>query len=41
MCQRAICVQCGLITYEGCGEHLDQVFAGVPDAEICKCEGSH
>ncbi|HAM24517.1 MAG TPA: hypothetical protein DHW34_06370 [Actinobacteria bacterium] len=37
MCQRVTCRSCGKVTYSGCGEHLDQVFAGVPDDQRCRC----
>lgn len=35
MCQQATCSTCGKITWRGCGEHVDQVMAGVPDAQRC------
>jgi hypothetical protein len=38
MCQRATCRDCGKVTYSGCGEHVDEVFAGVPDDRRCTCE---
>ena len=40
MCQRVNCRQCGKVTYSGCGQHLDQVFAGVPQAQRCTCAES-
>ena len=38
MCQRVNCEKCGKVTYQGCGMHLDQVYAGVPEDKRCKCE---
>ncbi|MHB9864184.1 hypothetical protein [Streptomyces sp. YIM S03343] len=38
MCQRAVCRTCGKITYSGCGQHVDQVLAGVPASERCRCK---
>ena len=43
MCQRAVCRKCQGITYRGCGMHVDQVLAGVPQSQRCTCaekEGS-
>lgn len=37
MCSPAICNQCKKVTYTGCGQHLDQVFAGVPENQRCTC----
>jgi hypothetical protein len=41
MCQRAVCRTCGKITYTGCGRHVDQVLAGVPASERCKCSSGN
>jgi hypothetical protein len=38
MCQRATCRDCGKATYRGCGNHVEQVLAGVPKAQRCSCE---
>ncbi len=37
MCQRAVCSRCGGATYRGCGNHVEQVLAGVPEAQRCAC----
>jgi hypothetical protein len=37
MCRRVPCKKCGKITWAGCGQHVDQVMAGVPAAK--RCEG--
>jgi hypothetical protein len=37
MCSRVNCRKCGKVTYSGCGQHLDQVFAGVPKDQRCDC----
>ena len=37
MCSPAVCRQCNKQTYTGCGQHLDQVFRGVPMSERCDC----
>ncbi|MEV8516451.1 hypothetical protein [Dactylosporangium sp. NPDC051484] len=38
MCQRVACSACGKATYAGCGDHVDEVLAGVPEAQRCTCE---
>lgn len=40
MCQRATCKTCGKATYRGCGMHVEQVLAGVPEAARCDCARS-
>lgn len=37
MCQKVTCNTCGKPTWQGCGEHIDQALAGVPEAERCTC----
>lgn len=37
MCQRATCRTCGKATYTGCGQHVEQVLAGVPTSQRCQC----
>jgi hypothetical protein len=37
MCMRAKCRQCSKVTYSGCGKHLDKVFRGLEESELCKC----
>ncbi len=35
MCRRVTCKTCGKATYSGCGQHVDQVLAGVPTSARC------
>lgn len=35
MCRPATCNICGKTTWAGCGQHVDQVMAGVPRGERC------
>lgn len=37
MCSPATCPQCKKLTYSGCGNHVDQIFAGVPSDRRCSC----
>jgi hypothetical protein len=37
MCQRAVCPSCGGATYRGCGNHVEEVLAGVDRAQRCSC----
>jgi len=37
MCRPARCAECGKATYAGCGMHIDQVLAGVPAGDRCRC----
>jgi len=37
MCRRVQCESCGKPTFAGCGMHIEQVLAGVPIDERCKC----
>ncbi len=37
MCSPARCSSCGKITWTGCGQHVDAVFAGVPPQQRCTC----
>lgn len=37
MCSPATCRTCGKATYTGCGQHVDQVLAGVPAEQRCDC----
>jgi hypothetical protein len=38
MCQPAVCRVCRKATYRGCGRHVEQVLAGVPQAQRCGCD---
>ncbi len=35
MCRAVSCKKCGKTTWAGCGQHVDQVMAGVPTADRC------
>jgi hypothetical protein len=37
MCRAVSCRKCGKTTWAGCGQHVDQVMAGVPTSQ--RCEG--
>ena len=37
MCQRVQCPTCRKATYRGCGQHVEQVLAGVPADRRCTC----
>lgn len=39
MCRRVTCKKCGKPTYAGCGQHVEQVLAGVPRSQ--RCNGQH
>ena len=36
MCRPATCKVCSKTTWAGCGQHVDQVMAGVPRADRCQ-----
>lgn len=35
MCRAVRCRRCGKVTWAGCGSHVAQVRAGVPDDQWC------
>ncbi|WP_256461042.1 hypothetical protein [Agromyces larvae] len=35
MCYPVACDVCGKVTWAGCGEHIEQALAGVPEADRC------
>ncbi len=37
MCQRTTCRTCGKAGFRGCGQHVEQVLAGVPAEGRCDC----
>ena len=37
MCRQVTCRTCGKATWSGCGQHVDQVMAGVPTSKRCDC----
>lgn len=38
MCRPVRCKTCGKTTWAGCGQHVDQVKAGVPAGQWCTCQ---
>ncbi|GAB3602396.1 hypothetical protein [Microbacterium aureliae] len=36
MCQRITCTVCGKATWAGCGQHVEEALAGVPEAARCQ-----
>ena len=38
MCSPATCQRCGKTGWVGCGAHVDQVMAGVPEDRRCTCD---
>jgi hypothetical protein len=37
MCRQVKCRQCSKTTWAGCGQHVDQVMAGVASSQRCAC----
>jgi hypothetical protein len=37
MCHQVTCRRCGLASWSGCGQHVNQVLAGVPKSKRCVC----
>ena len=37
MCMRITCDRCGKPTWAGCGQHIDEALAGVPERDRCSC----
>lgn len=37
MCMRTTCKKCQKLSYSGCGKHLDKLFAGVDQSDLCTC----
>ncbi len=35
MCRAVKCRKCGKTTWAGCGQHIDQVMAGIPKPQRC------
>ncbi len=40
MCMPANCPSCNKTTWEGCGQHVDEVMQGVPTGQRCTCTTS-
>lgn len=39
MCARVTCGDCSKPTWSGCGQHVEEALAGVPEADRCHCNG--
>ena len=37
MCSQALCYDCNKITWQGCGQHVEEALAGVSDEQLCTC----
>ncbi|MFM8868228.1 MAG: hypothetical protein ACKOFZ_08105 [Ilumatobacteraceae bacterium] len=37
MCIKVLCDECDKPTYEGCGQHIEQVLGDVPESDRCHC----
>ena len=37
MCSPAICPVCNKYTWSGCGNHIEQALAGIPQEKLCNC----
>jgi hypothetical protein len=37
MCSKTTCQTCGKATWSGCGNHVEQALAGVPQNQRCTC----
>jgi hypothetical protein len=37
MCSPVTCTSCGKVTWSGCGEHIEQALAGIPEEQLCTC----
>lgn len=35
MCRKVTCSTCGKATWAGCGQHVDEALAGVPQSQRC------
>ncbi|WP_185744109.1 hypothetical protein [Arachnia propionica] len=38
MCRKVTCKECRKATWAGCGQHIEQALAGVPQSERCTCD---
>ncbi len=36
MCRAVTCRKCGKTTWAGCGQHVESVMRGVPNAQRCR-----
>ncbi len=37
MCRQVACAKCEKASWAGCGQHVNQVLAGVPKNQRCRC----
>jgi hypothetical protein len=37
MCAPVNCENCGKVTWAGCGNHVEEALAGVPQDQLCTC----
>jgi hypothetical protein len=37
MCSPAMCGRCNKYTWTGCGNHIEEALAGIPQAQRCDC----
>ena len=37
MCSRVTCNVCNKATWSGCGGHIEEALAGVPESDRCAC----
>ena len=37
MCSPIKCETCNKTTWTGCGEHIQEALAGIPEEELCTC----
>ena len=37
MCRQVMCSRCEKASWAGCGQHVNQVLAGVPKNQRCRC----
>lgn len=37
MCSPVRCNACGKVTWQGCGDHVDQVMSQFPQDQHCTC----
>lgn len=37
MCSPIRCSTCGKVTWTGCGQHVEEALAGVPENQRCTC----
>ena len=37
MCSPINCATCGKVTWTGCGQHIEEALADVPQDQLCTC----